>query len=230
MEFQVEDLSSVQKKISVVVESERVNASLDEAYRKMSREVRMKGFRPGKVPRKLLEKRFSRHVEGEVSSLLISEAFEEAIKEHELAPVSQPIIEKTSLRPGEAYSFSVTIEVQPEIELKTWEGIEVEWERAEVPNEQVEQQVEALLDQNAIVEAAEEGHAADDRDLVLLNARLEAEGQEPFSLDSLMVAVGQPMGIPVADWLGSLVNGMKVGDTRTDEGVDVPPGTVGEAW
>jgi len=230
MEFQVEDLSSVQKKISVIVESDKVNASLDEAYRTLSREVRMKGFRPGKVPRKLLEKRYSRHVEGEVSGQLISEAFEEAVKEHELAPVSQPIIEKTSLRPGEDYSFSVTIEVQPEIELDAWEGIEVEWERAKVPDEEVEQQVEAMLDQNAIVEAAEDGHVATDRDLVLLNARLESEGQEPYTLDSLMVAVGQPMGIPVADWLGSLVSGMKAGDTRTDEAIEVPPGTVGEAW
>lgn len=230
MEFQVEDLNTVQKKISVVVESERVTASLDEAYRNLSREVRMKGFRPGKVPRKLLEKRYSRHVEGEVSGQLISEAFEEAIKEHELSPVSQPIIEKTTLRPGEEYSFSVTIEIQPKVELETWEGIDVEWERAEVPEEQIDQQIEAMLDQNAIVEAAEEGHAADNGDLVLLNARLEADGQEPYSLESLMVAVGQPMGIPVADWLGSLVSGMKVGDSRTDEGVEVPPGTVGEAW
>ena len=135
MEIEVEELSPVSKKVSFVVESERVTRSLDKAYKRLSREVRIKGFRPGKVPRSLLEKRFARQIEGEVGGQLISEAFEEAIEEHKLLPVSQPIIERSALKTGEEYRFSVTIEVQPEIELQQWEGLDVEWERVEMSDE-----------------------------------------------------------------------------------------------
>jgi trigger factor len=230
MEVQVEELSSVQKKVSFVVEGERVTRSLDEAYRKLGREVKIKGFRPGKVPRRILEQRFARQIEGEVGGQLISEAFEEAVKEHNLTPVSQPIIERSTLKTGEDYSFSVTIEVQPKIELQQWEGIDVEWERVEIDETQVDEELERMRTQQATLEVAPEGHEAAAGDMATVNASFSGEGLEPYSLDTLLVSVDSAMGIPVADFLAKHLLGLKLGETRNIDEVTVPAGALGEEW
>jgi len=230
MEVQVEELSPVQKKVSFVVESERVARTLDEAYQRLSRDVRIKGFRPGKVPRRVLEQRFARQIEGEVGGQLISEAFEEAVKEHDLTPVSQPIIERSTLKKGEDYSFSVTIEVQPKVELSKWEGIDVEWERVEIDESQVDEELERMRGQQSTLEIAGEGHEAAGGDMATLNATFSAEGLEPHTLDTLMVSVEGSMGIAVADFLGTHVVGMKVSEERTIDEVTIPAGTLSEDW
>ena len=230
MEIQVEELSPVQKKVSFVVESERVSRTLDDAYRKLGREVRIKGFRPGKVPRSILEKRFAHQIEGEVGGQLISEAFEEAVKEHKLIPVSQPIIERSSLRKGEDYSFSVTIEVQPKVELTQWEGIDVEWERVEVEDQQVDEELERMRGQQATLEIAPEGHQAASGDMATVNAVFTGEGLEPYSLDTLLVSVDSTMGIAVADFVAQHLLDMKNGDKKTVEELTVPEGTLTDDW
>ncbi|MEE2828474.1 MAG: trigger factor family protein, partial [Myxococcota bacterium] len=127
MSLEIEELSTVEKKLSFVVSAEKVDAALEDAYRLLGTQVRINGFRKGKVPRRILERRYAHHIEGEVGGQVISEAFDEAIEEHAIIPVNQPIIEQGKLRAGEDYQFTITIEVKPEVELKTWEGLEIDW-------------------------------------------------------------------------------------------------------
>ncbi len=230
MEIQVEELSPVSKKVSFVVESERVTKSLNKAYQRLSRDVRIKGFRPGKVPRSLLEKRYARQIEGEVGGQLISEAFEEAVEEHKLIPVSQPIIERSALKSGEDYRFSVTIEVQPKIELKQWEGIDVEWERVEIDEGQVDSELERMASQQATLELAPEGHEAQAGDMATVNANFSAEGLDDYKLDTLLVSVASTMGIAVADFLGTHLTGIKSGEEQVIDEVTIPDGTLSEEW
>jgi len=230
MEIQVEELSPVSKKVSFVVESERVTRTLDKAYQRLGRDVRIKGFRPGKVPRSLLEKRYARQIEGEVGGQLISEAFEEAIEEHKLIPVSQPIIERSTLKTGEDYKFSLTIEVQPKIEVKQWEGIDVEWERVEIDEAQVDSELGRMAAQQATLELASEGHEASEGDMATVNATFSSEGMEDYSLDTLLVSVSGSMGIAVADFLGTHLPGMKSGEDKVIEELNIPDGTLSEEW
>jgi trigger factor len=230
MEIQVEELSPVSKKVSFVVESARVTRTLDKAYKRLGRDVRIKGFRPGKVPRSLLEKRFASQIEGEVGGQLISEAFEEAVQEHKLIPVSQPIIERSTLKTGEDYRFSVTIEVQPKIDIKKWEGIDVEWERVELDEAQVDSELQRMAAQQATLELAAEDHEADAGDMATVNATFSTDGLDDYSLDTLLVSVAGSMGIAVADFLGTQLSGMKSGEERVIEDLAIPDDTLSEEW
>jgi len=231
MSVQIEDISTVEKKLSFVVSSDKVNEALDSAYRLLGTQVRINGFRKGKVPRRVLEQRYGHHIEGEVSGQVISDAFDEAIEEHSLVPVAQPIIEQGKLQRGTDYSFSVTVEVKPEVEVTGWEGIDVEWERVEVKDEQVQSELENMLQRQGTVEAAPEGHEVAEGDMVIVNGTVAVEGQEePRKLEGLMVLAGKGgMGMAASDWLAGKVVGMKVEDTKSEES-EVPEGSFGEAW
>jgi len=231
MTVQIEDISAVEKKLSFVVSTDKVNEALNSAYRLLGTQVRIDGFRKGKVPRRVLEQRYGHHVEGEVSGQVISDAFEEAVEEHNLVPVSQPIIDQGKLQRGADYSFSVTVEIKPDVSITGWEGIDVEWERVEVDDDAVDSEIENMLQRQGTVEAAEDGHEVTEGDMVIVNGTVSAEGQdEPRKLEGLMVLAGQGgMGMAASDWLADKVIGLKVGDAKSDES-DIPEGSFGEDW
>lgn len=231
MTVQIEDISAVEKKLSFVVSSDKVNDALNSAYRLLGTQVRIDGFRKGKVPRRVLEQRYAQHVEGEVSGQVISDAFDEAVEEHKLVPVSQPIIDQGKLQRGADYSFSVTVEIKPEVEVTGWEGIDVEWERVEVDDAAVDSEIENMLQSQGTVEAAPEGHAIADGDMVIVSGTVETKGQdEPRKLEGLMVVAGQAgMGMAASDWLATKVTGMKIGESKSEKS-EIPEGSFGEGW
>ena len=81
MSLEIEELSTVEKKLSFVVSAKKVDAALEDAYRLLGTQVTINGFRKGKVPRRILERRYAHHIEGEVGGQVISDAFDEAIEE-----------------------------------------------------------------------------------------------------------------------------------------------------
>jgi len=229
MQVQIDDLSSIQKKMSFTLDPGAVDKALDEAYANLRKDVRMRGFRQGKVPRRILEQRFGRHIEGEVGGQLISEAFDEAVKQHDLFPVSQPIVEKGDLKKGAEYQFSVTVEVKPSVEITGWEGMDIEWETVEVPEEDVAAELDAQRTRHSTVEVADESHSAGDGDYVLLDATFTAEGKEDETFESLMVLVGQQMGVPLADFFSDKVGGLATGGDLTTD-IDAMPEGLIEDW
>ncbi|MCO4770031.1 MAG: trigger factor [Deltaproteobacteria bacterium] len=231
MQVQIDELSSVQKKIQFTLEPARIDAALDQAYRNLGKDVNMRGFRKGKVPRRILEQRFGRHIEGEVGGQLISEAFDEAIKEHEITPVSQPIVEQGTLKKGTEYSFSVTIEVRPELTIEGWEGMDIEWEAADVPDEMIEAELEGQRARHGTVEAAPEDYKAKAGDYVLVDATFTHDDLEDKTFESLMVMAGSPMGVPVADLLADDVVGLKPTQKKTfRKKFEIPEGALDDEW
>jgi trigger factor len=231
MQVQIDDLSSVQKKLQFTLDAARIDSALDEAYRNLGKDVRMKGFRKGKVPRRILEQRFGRHIEGEVTGQLISEAFDSAIKEHDITPVSQPIVEQGTLKKGTEYAFSVTIEVRPKVDVQGWEGMEIEWESSEVPADLIEAELEGQRARHGTVEVAGEDHKAANGDYVLVDATFSHEDLEDKSLEGLMVMAGSPMGVPVADLLADDVIGLTTGQKKTfRKKFEIPEGALDEEW
>jgi trigger factor len=231
MTVQIEDISAVEKKLSFVVSTDKVNEALNSAYRLLGTQVRIDGFRKGKVPRRVLEQRYGHHIEGEVSGQVISDAFEEAVEEHNLVPVSQPIIDQGKLQRGADYSFSVTVEIKPDVAITGWEGIDVEWERVEVDDDAVDSEIENMLQRQGTVEAAEDGHEITEGDMIIVNGTVTAKGQdEPRKLEGLMVLAGQGgMGMAASDWLADKVIGLKIGDTKSEKS-EIPEGSFGEGW
>ena len=230
MQVNIEELSAVERKLSFTIDATKIDAALNEAYRNLGKQVRMPGFRPGKVPRKLLEQRFGKHIGGEVGGQLISEAFDEAVEEHDLFPVSQPIVEQGTLAAGTPYEFSVTVEIKPSVAVEGWDGMDVEWERDEVTDEQVQAELDELASRNATFEAGDKDHKAAEGDLALVDATATADGLEDKTLEAYPVQVGaEAYGMPLSIFLAPKVVGKKVGGKGTVKGT-IPEGALGDEW
>lgn len=144
MESTVESLSPIKKKIGVALPPEEVRAELDEAYRGLQRRARIKGFRPGKVPRPILERYYGEQVQSEVISKLIQESYARALEEHRLHAVARPEIVAEEVRPDAGLRYSATIEIKPDVEVRAYTGLEVARSVAAVDEKEVDEQIERL--------------------------------------------------------------------------------------
>ena len=100
MKTTLEDISSVKKKLLIEIESEEVDKKLNEAYKELGRKAKIPGFRPGKAPRKILERHFENQVMEGVTRDLINESFPKAMEEVDAFPLGTPLLEKESLKKG----------------------------------------------------------------------------------------------------------------------------------
>ena len=144
MKFDVEELSSIKKKINVVLPKEMLKEKIDKAYKKLAKTAKIKGFRPGKAPRSVLEKSYGGQVVEEVMNEVIQEGYSKAVEENGLQPVSYPHFGGESYKEGEDYSFSLSLEVRPEIEPKDYKGVKITREKVEVAGDEVSAQLEQM--------------------------------------------------------------------------------------
>ncbi len=118
MKVQIEELSGVKRKVQVELPAEMVSEKLEQAYKDVGKNAHLRGFRPGKAPRAILERYFGQHIKDQVSSELIEESFGKIISEHDLRAVGRPAVEEVDLKPGQDMRFTVTVEVSPSIDLR----------------------------------------------------------------------------------------------------------------
>lgn len=148
MKFEVENIGAVKKKISVEVLAETVHSEIEAAYSKLKNQVRIDGFRKGKVPRTVLERYYKGHVEYDVVSKLINDSFNKVLSEKDIFPVSEPEVEPESFTPGMAFKFTATVEVRPDVEVKSYDGLKIKKEKVTVTDAMVDERVDALRKQN----------------------------------------------------------------------------------
>ena len=113
VQSRVEDLSPVVKKVSVELTPDRVKDALDRAYTSVSRTVKLKGYRQGHVPRRLVERYFGDDVKKDVAQKLVTGSIHEALAEHQLDPVAPPRVENGSVEAGQPFKYTATVEVRP---------------------------------------------------------------------------------------------------------------------
>jgi trigger factor len=148
MQVQVEELSPVEKKLAVEIPWDTVRAKLDRAYRELGAQVVMNGFRKGKIPRAVLEKRFGKHVQNEVTKELVQESLLHAAEEHKLDAVAEPKIESVEMKPGEGFRYSARIEVRAPIELREVDGLPADRVKVSVSDEDVAKALERKRQQH----------------------------------------------------------------------------------
>ncbi|HEX9507205.1 MAG TPA: trigger factor family protein, partial [Myxococcales bacterium] len=144
MKVRVEEVSSIERKLSIEVEQARVTNELDRAYSQLSRQVKIAGFRPGKVPRRILEQRFREQVEDDVIRKMVERAYLEAVQEYQVQPVSNPQVTNDGLRPNEPFTFQARVQVKPKVDAKDYRELPLKKADAAVSDEKVEEQVERL--------------------------------------------------------------------------------------
>jgi trigger factor len=222
MQVQVEELSPVEKKLSVEVPWERVREKLDAAYKELAKGVRLKGFRPGKVPRAVVEKMFSKQVYQEVAKELVQESFLVAAQEHKLEPVAEPVIEEARIKPNEAFRYTARVEVRSPVELKDWEGLPARRRPVEIKEQEVEHQLEHLRLQHAEYKAIDpekrKETAATDVVFIAVEGTV---GEHTINRPELTVDLGHTDREPLPGLARALI-GLPIGPEKRRIVLDIP--------
>jgi trigger factor len=183
MHVSVETLGTLQRKVTVSVPAERLEAQVRDRLRELSRSVRMKGFRPGKVPAKVIEQRYGAQVRNEAMSELIRDSFGEAVRQENLRPAVAPSIETTGSSDNGEFRFVATFDVMPEIGRIDVSGLKVQRPTASVEDADIDAMIETLRQQRRSWTTVE--RAAQAGDMVLFESsaaagdvRIPAEGVE----------------------------------------------------
>ena len=213
MKVSVETLSPIERKLSIEVEPARVSKELDRAYAVLSKQVKIPGFRPGKVPRRILEQRFKRQVEDEVVERVIQQAYVDAVEQEKVPAVGSPQVVPGKLVASAPYTFEARVEVKPEIEAKDYQELPLPKADTAVSDEQVETQLTQLRESRSTVEPVEGRDVAQARDLATVDYAATIDGQafpgsERTDLD-VSVEVGELVDSKIA-----ALEGLKVGEVK----------------
>jgi trigger factor len=193
VKVEVENLSEVKRKLMIEVPSNEVTEEVDRAYRQLGKSAKVKGFRPGKVPRSILEMYYRKQIEEEVSDALVRRSLNEALKEKDLEPVhlSWPEPPPAAVA-GEDYRYSVELEVTPEFTAEDYLELELSAPQVEVTDEEVEGRLEEVRQQNALLKPPLESRPAKEGDFVVHDYQAYFAGQpaEAGKAEGTYVEVG----------------------------------------
>jgi len=177
MKLEVTELGPVKRALKIEVPEEEVRREFERAYAELNRQVQIPGFRPGKAPLALLEKRYAKAVEEDVIRRLVPDYYDRAIRQAGIVPVlvEVPPLERVKIKKNAPLSFTATVEIKPKIELRDYRPpnpISLKPDKRTVTDEQVDQVLDKLREQHAPLGAAPAGTALADG----LYAVLEVEG------------------------------------------------------
>jgi trigger factor len=220
MKFEIDELSTIQRKVNIELPAERVADEFSHAYKNLGQRVRVKGFRSGKIPRNVLQGIYGEDVKGEVRSHLVEESLSEVIKERGLQIVSRPEVDAKELKEGGAFSFSAVFEIKPEIEVKDYLGVEVEKVKLNVTDEQVEEALKRLQEGHARLELVEGREVVQKGDFVTLDFEGTIAGKlfSGGKGENYMLEVGAGHALPQFE---EAVTGLQLGQQQTVQ-VDYP--------
>ncbi len=221
----ITDAGPCKKKIEIEIPAEAIHAKLDEKYQELRRDAEIPGFRKGRAPIRLLEKRFGTDVGKQVKLELLVAASDEAIKDNEINTLGEPDIdhEKIELPEEGPMKVEFEVEVRPEFELPDLEGIKIEKPKIEVTDERVDEEVNALRKRAGVWTPKEKGGAAED-DQIVADVVLVTEGAADHDKrENIEISVrktGFVAGVPVES-LDKLLKGAKHGDEKKTT-VEIP--------
>jgi trigger factor len=177
MNVNVEEISSIKKKVNVEIPGDQVVKEVDSFYKDLGKKAKIKGFRPGKVPRNILERYFKDYAKAEVIQKLVQETYPTALSEKDLHPVSDPVIDPGELESGKPFQYSVTIEVKPAVKLEDYLGLEVEGKEEKVKDEEVEERLKGLQNLHANLKTIQDGRPIQNGDFVIVDYEASLEGK-----------------------------------------------------
>ncbi len=166
MKVQVENIDSVKKKVEVVLPEEKINSIRESIYSELQKQAKIKGFRPGKVPRPMIISYYKDYIDDELKKRMVQETMYEALDEAKVNPVVQPVVD--FINEADRQGYVLECEVIPDIELPAYKGIEVEVEPIEVSDEEVAKRLDGLQHMHAEIVAIEGDRGARNGDLVIV--------------------------------------------------------------
>lgn len=211
MQVSVESTGGLTRRMKVSVPADRIDQEVEKRLKRMSRSVRIKGFRPGKVPFGVVQRQYGPQVRQEVVGDVVQSTFYEAVVQQKLRPAGNPSIEPEDATDG-SFGYIATFEVYPEIEPAPLAGVKIEKPVAQVADEDVERMIENLRKQRRSFEPVERAAAQGDR--VVMDYKGTIEGQD--------FPGNQAQDVPIELGSGRMIEGLeaglvgaKAGETRT---------------
>jgi len=214
MQVTVEDLSSVKKTLHIEIPEDQIIKEIDKAYMELKKRAKIKGFRPGKVPRGMLERYYGKDVNADVASRLIQESFMEVIKEKDLKIIGTPKIDPPELKAKTPYKYSAAIEIRPEIDDIDFKGLDLKKTLFRVSDEEISTQLKMLQKNMAQHEKIEEDRPLAEGDLALIDYE-GFQGGKPFpdlqKTENYLINIGK--GQILKDFDDQII-GMNPGDEK----------------
>jgi trigger factor len=209
----VEHLNPTRVKLTVEVPFDELKPHFDKAYGALAGQVRIPGFRPGKVPARILDARLGR---GTILNEVVNEAvpakYGEAVTEANLAVIGQPDIEVTRIDDGDALAFTAEVDVRPELTLPSLGDVSVSVDDIEVTEADIDEQVEALRDRFATITPVERAAADGDAVSIDLMATVDGEVLDDATTEGLTYTVGAG---DLVDGIDDAITGLSAGESAT---------------
>lgn len=210
----IEDISTVKKKLSFDIPWADVKNELDSVYRKVGKKAKVRGFRPGRIPRGILEAHYREEAEEETVSNLVNRYYWETLQEKEIPAVMQPEIEQKGIEAEKNFNFSATVEVEPAVEPRDYVGLELEKEEPVVTGEDLEARMREIRQMFATMEEVSEDRGILAGDFVTLDFAGAVAGKplKELKSENYLLEIGSKTFVPGFE---EQVIGMKKGDTKS---------------
>jgi trigger factor len=222
----VETLSPTRVKVSVEVPFSELEPSVKKAYRTISQQVSIPGFRPGKIPARLIDQRVGREtVLQEAAQEAIPDQYMAAIREHDVKAIGRPEVEVTGLADGEPFAFTAEVDVRPEIALPELSGITATVDGLEITDDDVDQQISTLRDRFATLKTVERAAQRGDYVSIDLVAKVAGEDIEGGTATGVSYEIGSG---ELLEGIDDALTGLSAGETANFSTTLVGGGHAGE--
>ena len=213
MQVHVEDISSVQKKITIEIPVERVNEEIEKAYSAIQKKAKIQGFRPGKAPMQLIKRTYSDAMRDDVMRRLYQDTLYKAMDEHKVEPIDSPTIESDILEAGVPFKYSAVFEVMPQILLNEYTGLTVNKEIYVAKPESIDGELKRMQENMAQLIPLDEDAAIENGHTVSVDYSVAVEGspEENSGAQTAEVEVGTGKLIPGFE---EQLIGLKAGDSK----------------
>ena len=213
MKTDVEELSPTRVRLTIEVPFDELKPNVDRAYREVARQVRVPGFRPGRVPPRVIDQRIGREaVLEQAVNDAVPQLYGKALEEHDVYALGQPDLEITKLDDGKELAFTAEVDVRPKFDLPSIDGLPVTVDNAEVTPDQVEEYIGALRERFASLKGTDRPAAEGDFVSIDLSAEVNGKSAEDAQASGVSYEVGSGQ---MLDGLDEALTGMSAGETET---------------
>ncbi|HEX7533764.1 MAG TPA: trigger factor, partial [Syntrophales bacterium] len=198
IDVRVEDVSPIKKKLLFDISWLEVKKELDTVYKDVAKKAKIKGFRPGKVPRDILESLYKEHAEEEAMSNLVNRYYWEALKENKINAVTQPDIDQKGIEADKNFTFTAVVEIEPVIDPTGYIGLELKKERHEVKDSDVDARLEEIRDMFSTMEEVEADRGVSQGDFVVIDFEGFVQGKpvKEMKAENYLLEVGSKRFVP----------------------------------
>lgn len=201
MEFDVEELEGMKRKLNITIPKDVVSKRVDDAYKVLNKQVKIPGFRPGKIPQKILEKQVPMQSMTEMFQELMQEYYEQALQKSGLKPTGQPEIDHSGMQDikrDEPLKFAVILDTKPELKVKDYKGLKFKKKEGVITDAEIEETLEKVLSRHGSVEEMPAGYVVKDGDILTLDFEGTMNGHplENGSASDHEMRVGEKKMIP----------------------------------